>query len=363
MKILIDINHPAHVHYFRNFIKIMEAKGHEFCVINRDSKIINQLLDHYGIKHITRGKRPEKKSTLRSMWYLLQMTGRCIKESFKFHPDMYVGFGSNACAFASFLFRKPCILLEDTEHNALGYRLYLPFCSAALTPFYFKVDLSKYFGGSGKQIEFNGYIEQLFLHSKQYQKSASVLSELGLEAGKYVLVRYIAYDAHHDLAAHPLSEEAKKKIIKQIEKHYKVVLSLEKPSDDPFYQPYLYKYTPDKMHDIEAGAKFMVTEGATMASESFVHGVPYIYLNPLKCGNIDYQCEHYPNRCIQTTDEQEAFAAVERLCNAEINCDEERKKVEDVTINPTDLLVWFVENYPESKKIMQDNPDYQNRFK
>ena len=30
MKILIDMNHPAHVHYFRNFIKLMEAKGHEF---------------------------------------------------------------------------------------------------------------------------------------------------------------------------------------------------------------------------------------------------------------------------------------------------------------------------------------------
>jgi predicted glycosyltransferase len=26
MRILIDINHPAHVHYFRNFIKIMVKK-------------------------------------------------------------------------------------------------------------------------------------------------------------------------------------------------------------------------------------------------------------------------------------------------------------------------------------------------
>jgi len=27
MKILIDIGHPAHVHYFRNFIKMMESNG------------------------------------------------------------------------------------------------------------------------------------------------------------------------------------------------------------------------------------------------------------------------------------------------------------------------------------------------
>jgi len=350
MKIIIDINHPAHVHYFRNFIKIMEGKGHEFVVINRDSKMINLLLDHYGIKHITRGKRPEKKGTLRSMWYLLQMTGRCIKESLKFHPDMYLGFGSNACAFASSFFRKPCILLEDTEHNALGYRLYLPFCSAVLTPFYFKVNLSNYFGGNGKQRYFNGYIEQLFLHSKQYQKSDTILSELGLEAGKYVLVRYIAYDAHHDLNVKHLSEEVKKNIIKEIEKHYKVVLSLEKPSNDPFYQPYLYRYAPEKIHDIEANAKFMVTEGATMASESFLHGVPYLYLNPLKCGNIDYQCEQYPYRSAQSTDEQEAIQVVKKFIALSIDNEDERKKIEDVTINPTDFLVWFVENYPESKK-------------
>ena len=39
MKILIDINHPAHVHYFKNFIKIMEKKGHEFLIISRNKEI------------------------------------------------------------------------------------------------------------------------------------------------------------------------------------------------------------------------------------------------------------------------------------------------------------------------------------
>lgn len=32
MKILIDINHPAHVHYFRNFIKLMVDKKREFLI-------------------------------------------------------------------------------------------------------------------------------------------------------------------------------------------------------------------------------------------------------------------------------------------------------------------------------------------
>ena len=32
-------------------------------------------------------------------------------------------------------------------------------------------------------------------------------------------------------------------------------------------------------------------------------------------------------------------------------------------IDVTQMLVWFIENYPKSKKIMQENPDYQMRFK
>ena len=27
------------------------------------------------------------------------------------------------------------------------------------------------------------------------------------------------------------------------------------------------------------------------------------------------------------------------------------------------FLIWFIENYPESEKIMKENPDYQNRVK
>jgi len=32
-------------------------------------------------------------------------------------------------------------------------------------------------------------------------------------------------------------------------------------------------------------------------------------------------------------------------------------------IDVTGFMVWFVENYPESKRIMLANPDYQFRFK
>ena len=208
MKILIDINHPAHVHYFRNTIKIMAEKGHQFVVINRDDKMINQLLDYYQIEHIIRNKRPEKKNSLRSMLYLLGCICACIKATIRHKPNMYLGFGSSAASITALLFRKPCVILDDTEHNKLNHRLYLPGASVVLTPFYYNVNLGE------KQIRFNAYVEQLYMHSHYFSKNDSVLEEQGVKSNDYVLVRYIAYDAHHDKHVTPLQENQKKDIIR-----------------------------------------------------------------------------------------------------------------------------------------------------
>ncbi|MGB4094454.1 MAG: hypothetical protein WBJ99_01295, partial [Bacteroidales bacterium] len=40
-----------------------------------------------------------------------------------------------------------------------------------------------------------------------------------------------------------------------------------------------------------------------------------------------------------------------------------RQKMLSDKIDVTAFMVWFVENYPESAKIMKENPDYQWRFR
>ena len=71
MKILIDIGHPAHVHYFRNFIKIMEDRGHEFLIIAKNRSVTFNLLDSYNIKFIKRRNYPKS------------LIGKLINESYE----------------------------------------------------------------------------------------------------------------------------------------------------------------------------------------------------------------------------------------------------------------------------------------
>ena len=49
MKILIDISHPAHVHYFKYAYHAWKEHGHQIKVVSRDKDITLQLLREYGI--------------------------------------------------------------------------------------------------------------------------------------------------------------------------------------------------------------------------------------------------------------------------------------------------------------------------
>lgn len=42
---------------------------------------------------------------------------------------------------------------------------------------------------------------------------------------------------------------------------------------------------------------------------------------------------------------------------------ERRQKMLSEKIDYAQFLTWFIESYPESVKIMKENPDYQWRFK
>lgn len=343
MKIYIDINHPAHVHYFRNFIKIMESKGHTFVISNRDSTIISELLDIFEIKHSIRNKRPTKKRLFHTILYLLGIIVFVFKKSLQTKPDVYMGFASSPCAITAFLFGKPSILLDDTEHNKVNHTLYMPFCSAVLTPFYFRKSVGK------NQQYFHAYIEQLYLHSNYYSPNADVLKEIELENTPYALVRYIAYDARHDSDLKPLSEEFKKQLVLELSKKMRVLVSSESETIDPFYQPYLVRFSPEKMHDVIAHASFFLTEGATMASEACILGVPYLYINPLQnLGYILEQIKAYPQLASQCANGEKVMelmiGKINNLPSLTLK-KEIKERIEGSTIDPTAMLVEYVEQY------------------
>jgi len=52
MKILIDLNHPAHIHIFKNIIKQCRQRGHDVLVTASSKDILLNLLDDYAVDYV-----------------------------------------------------------------------------------------------------------------------------------------------------------------------------------------------------------------------------------------------------------------------------------------------------------------------
>ena len=114
MKIVIDIGHPAHFHYFKNFIIEMGQKNHDFLIFARNKDVVHALLKNSSIKFINRGKGLDSK--IGKVFYMIYASVFISIRSLFFKSNIFVSFGSPYAAQAAFILRKPHVSLNDTEH-------------------------------------------------------------------------------------------------------------------------------------------------------------------------------------------------------------------------------------------------------
>ena len=156
--------------------------------------------------------------------------------------------------------------------------------------------------------------------------------------------------------------------IQKIAKYAKVYITAEGNSLPVELEKYRIKIPLEKIHIVLNEAVLFFGEGASMASESAILGTPAIYVNDLWAGYTNEEEKYGLLYSFKTdADSQKAaiLKAIELLKDKKSKSQtvEKRKKFLQDHIDPATFLVWFIENYPESKKIMKENPDYQYNFK
>lgn len=361
MKILIDIGHPAHVHYFRNLIKLMERKGHQFFVIAKDRNVTYNLLDSYNIPYVKRRNYP--KSLLGKLLQIPFTDLIVLYYAIKFKPDILLGFSGTHIAHTGMLLNKPSIVIDDTEHASFAHASYKPFAKHIITPKCFKKDFGK------KQIRFDGYMELCYLHPNYFTPDPNIKKELGIEGDeKYVILRFVSWSANHDLGHTGINIEMKRRAVKEFSKYAKVFISSENelPEDIDHYR---IKLSPEKMHSALAGCSLLYGESATMASECAILGVPSIFLDNSGRGYTEEEEEKYNLVSNFTESLQDQRISIQkgieilRLSDKNLPYKQYQQQLLDDKIDVTAFFMWFIENYPESNKIMEENPNYQYNIK
>ena len=285
MRVLIDIGHPAHVHYYKNIISILEKKGVRFIVTARKKEFSHHLLNKYKINYIDRGSGSN--SVLGKLIYTVKADFLILKISIKFKPKLMLSFGAPYISHVGYVLGIPTMVMDDTENAKLGQLFYKHFATVILSPSTFK----PYFGR--KHEKFNGYMELCYLHPKYFRPDENVLIDLGVNEGEvYSVLRFVGWKAHHDIGHKGLQEGDKRRIVDVLEGYGRVFISSESELPNELLK-YRLPTQPEQIHSVLYYSSLFFGESATMASESAVLGTPSIYLDNDGRGYTDEQQEKY----------------------------------------------------------------------
>jgi predicted glycosyltransferase len=170
---------------------------------------------------------------------------------------------------------------------------------------------------------------------------------------KFAIVRFVAWNASHDVGLYGFSNKNKVKLVKELSKYLRVFVSSE-DNTIPELTKYQIRIRPEKMHDLMAFSSLFIGEGATMAEEAAVLGVPSIYVNSIGLGVIPDLVkygllDHFSE---SLDDQSKAISMALQYAKSDV-LKKERVILRDAMlcerIDVSSFLTWFVENYPISK--------------
>ena len=341
MRVLFDLGHPAHVHYFKNLIKLLKKNGNQVLIVAREKDVTHSLLKNYKIPYLSRGKG--SKTLSGKLFYLFKANFQLYKYSIVFKPDLFISFASPYAAQIANYFNKPHIAFTDTEHAKLGIASFLPFTDTIITPKTFKGNLGH------NHIKFDGYMEDTYLHPKYFKPNKNILKKLNLSnQEKYVVLRLVSWDASHDIGQKGFRIDTLVNLIAEIKNHARIFISAENKIPRIF-KKYQLSINPTEIHDVLSFAELFIGEGATMASECAIMGTPSIYINSLSAGTLEDQEQKgilymykSSNGLIEKTREI--------LTNPKAK-EETKQKSKDLFKNKIDINIffyWLISEYPKS---------------
>lgn len=357
MKILFDIEHPAHVHFFKNVIWNIEKEGHDVKIIAKNKEITTNLLSALRFEYSLVSKYYP--SMYKKVWGVIDKDVRLLKIAREFEPDILAGILTPHIAHIGKIIGKPSITFTDTEDVRFGNFLTIPFTDVVCTPSCFRKDFGL------KHIRYNGYHEIAYLHPNHFQPNPSVLKELDLSKNdKFIILRFISWSASHDIGLKGIKRDSELDFIKSLEPYGRILITSERKLS-PELEKYRITCPPEKIHSLLYYAQLYIGEGGTMAAESAILGTPAIHIESNSkgvatgslSGNFLELRDKYGLLYFYPDQNQALKKAIEILEN-ENSKEEWRKKREMLLRDKIDVTAWvtdFIERYPESFEECKSN--------
>lgn len=337
MRILIQVSHPAHVHFYKNFIEYCQKQNVTTQVIARDKDITVDLLNKYNIEHevIFNPSDVEPVGITGQIKYEF----KTLQQTINFSPDVITSIGGTAASHISSITSAKSVVFTDSEAAKVQNIVTVPFADTIITPRRYSDDYGD------KHIRYDGYHELAYLHPNNFEPSKGKLQEKGVNFEEpFFVVRFIAWGAQHDIGQKGLSIDEKRMLISNLSSHGNVYITSESELPEEF-EPYRQPIPPHLMHDLLAEADLFVGDSQTMATEAAVLGTPAVRSNSFARKNDMsnfVELEEKYNLLYSTPDSDEAIEKIQELLdqpNLQSTWDKRRDRLLEDKIDVTEFMI------------------------
>ena len=304
------------------------------------------LLDDAGIAYTNRGRG--KHTLLGKYIYAIWILVVLLIALMKFRPSIAMSLSSPYLVLLTRILGITCVTYDDTDYNP---RL-LPLIKKSkylLTPATYP---HRFHGG---HFHVPALKELAYLHPAQFKHDQD-------RAG--VFFRITRTDSiHHSLASRLELEPVLKKI-EQLSQTTPLFLSTETDLDH-FNNKFCRKSDPIHIHRDLASCSVFWGNSATMAAEAAVLGIPAIFVSAEKFAYIA-ELEAYgllyhfhPEDLHSSLKKLDTILEGTSQGNEFLNA---RDLLLREKIDMMAFMVWFIETLPESARILEEDPDYIQKF-
>lgn len=340
-KILIDILHPAHVHFFKNIARELERKGYKVIFTARDKEMALELLEKNGFNYYLLSKQKTGVGLILEMVF---RTFKLIKVCLKEKPSLMIGIMGPSIAVAGKILSIPAWTFYDTENAWITNWFVYPMAERIYSP-------SCYLNKKRKnQILYPSYHELSYLHPDNFAPRKEKLKENGIDTElPFSIVRFVSWQASHDVGEKGIQYNHKKEIVKKLEEYGNVYITSEGVLPEEL-KKYELKINKEDIHHLLAYASLVIGESATMASEAAVLGTPAIYISDTHRGYTIDEEKKYGLVYNLTRDEiPKAMGIIEDIFEGYRNDDwtQKHKKLLDEKINTAEYVIKTITDFIE----------------
>jgi uncharacterized protein len=361
---LFHLGHPAHYQLFKNLIKYLTNSGHKVSIVIKKKDVLESLIQSDGLEYTNLLPKGRNNSRLGIFWGMIKTDFNLLKWSINNKPDLLIGT-SYAISHIGKLLSIPSINVNEDDWDAVPYytKLSYPWATIILSPL--ACNNGKW---EHKSIKYNGYHELAYLHPARFNPDINIASSYVNITKPYFIIRLSSFKAHHDKGINGITDEIAHKLIHVLNAVGTVYISSERSLATEF-EKYVLNINPLDVHHVLSFARIYIGDSQTMSAEAGVLGIPFIRINDF-VGRLGYLNElekkYELGYGFNPSNHEEALKIVKKLLNDNDIKEDWRikqKKMLNDKIDVTGFMIWFIENYPDSARIMNADPEYQKNFR